>query len=141
MSELLSVVVPVHNAEQELARQVSRVLEVVSDLTSEFEVLIVDDGSTDHTTDCAHELRRQFPQLRIIRHHRRRGLSAVVQDSLRETRGRFVYVHDEVDLLPASALRRLWAQSSSSRHTKQLMWGSVARRVSEACEGTVVGSG
>jgi len=130
VSDWLSVVVPVHNAEQKLAIQVASVLDVVSDLTHRFEILIVDDGSTDQTFDCARELRRQFPQLRIIRHPERRGLAAVVHDSLCETRGRYVYVHDESDLLPASAVRRLWAEGiESNSAVKQLMWGSIARRV------------
>lgn len=130
MSDWLSIVVPVHNAEPQLADQVTRVLEVVSDLTQRFEVLIVDDGSTDQTFACAQELRRQFPQLRIVRHSRRRGLAAVVRDSLQETRGRYVYVHDEQQLLSASSLRRLWAEPPTPRaDAKQLMWGSIARRV------------
>jgi len=130
VNDWLSVVVPVHNAEERLARQVASLLEVVSDLTETFEVLIIDDGSTDQTFDCAQELRRQFPQLRILRHREQRGLSAVVRDSLRETRGRFVYVHDECDLLPATAVRRLWAErGDATPAAKQLMWGSIARRV------------
>ena len=31
-------------------------------------ILIVDDGSTDHTGDIAHELKQRYPQLKIARH-------------------------------------------------------------------------
>ena len=51
MSESLSVIVPVHNAQNDLAGQVADLLEVLPELTCDFEVLIVDDHSTDSTEE------------------------------------------------------------------------------------------
>ena len=105
----LSVVLPVHNAESTLARQVAELLDVLPELTSSFEVLIVDDGSTDQTEESAQELAREFPQLRVIRHAQRRGIPEVVKTGMEETSGDVVFVHDEQLPLRPSDLRRLWA--------------------------------
>ena len=105
----LSVVLPVHNAESTLARQVAELLDVLPELTSSFEVLIVDDGSTDQTEESAQELAREYPQLRVIRHAQRRGIPAVVQTGMEETSGDVVFVHDEQLPLRPSDLRRLWS--------------------------------
>ena len=69
--QTLSVVLTVHNAEKTLADQVSKTLDILTDLSARFELLIVDDGSTDQTEEVAHELARHFPQLRVARHARR----------------------------------------------------------------------
>jgi len=74
----LSVVLPVQNAEGTLAKQVALLLEIVPDLSDRFEILLVDDGSTDHTLDLAQELARRYPQLRVLRHDRPSGRQAAL---------------------------------------------------------------
>ena len=56
MDRSLSIVLPVHNAQSTLARDVHILLDLMPDLTSQFEVLIVDDASTDDTGRIADEL-------------------------------------------------------------------------------------
>ena len=67
MNPSLSVILPLYNAEATLARQVGQLLDVLPDLATRFEILVVDDGSTDHTDEIAHDLRQQYPQLKIAR--------------------------------------------------------------------------
>ena len=52
----LTIVLPVHNGESRLAASVTEMLELASDLTSRFSIMIVDDGSTDDTSAVAEEL-------------------------------------------------------------------------------------
>jgi len=42
----------------------------------EFEILLVDDASTDETPSLIQELLKDFPQLRVLQHHKRSGQSA-----------------------------------------------------------------
>jgi glycosyltransferase involved in cell wall biosynthesis len=108
LDRTLSVVLPVHNAEATLARQVSELLELLPDLTSRFELLIVDDGSTDHTGEIAHDLARTFPQLHVSRHPRRRGAVAAAMTGLKHTSGEIVFVQDGPNTPTPGELRRLW---------------------------------
>jgi len=104
----LSVVVPVHNAERNLAQRISRLLEVLSDLAAKFEVLIVDDGSTDQTEDVALELSLQYPQVRVTRHPEQRGIEACAQTGAVHTSSDIVIVHAGQKPVNASQLQRIW---------------------------------
>ena len=104
----LSVVVPVHNAERNLALRIGRLLEVLPDLAAKFEVLIVDDGSTDQTEEVALELSNRYPQVRVTRHHQQRGIEASAQTGAARTTGDIVIVHAGQEPVNASQLRRMW---------------------------------
>jgi hypothetical protein len=114
-NHLLSVVLAVHNAEKTLAGQVARLLDLLPDLTSRFELLIVDDGSTDQTEEVAHELARDYPQLRVERHTQRLGPEGATRTAMNRTTGEVVIVHEGEATLAASALRRLWELSHEGR--------------------------
>ncbi len=113
----LSVVLPVHNAQHTLADNVSKLLEVLPDITPRFEILIVDDASTDQTEEIAHELALEYPQLRVTRHQTRRGPNAAVQTAMTQTTGDMVFVHDETTPIRVSELRQLW----NLRNDRQLV--------------------
>lgn len=108
MDNSLSIVVPVRNAESTLSQQVTRLLDVVSELTSRFELLIVDDASTDHTADVANELAREYPQIRVVVQSRRLGLMAAARAGLKRATGSVALVQEEIAGLSASELRQLW---------------------------------
>jgi glycosyltransferase involved in cell wall biosynthesis len=107
-SKSLSVVVPVHNAERNLPQQIGRLLEVLPDLATKFEVLIVDDGSTDQTEEVALELSQRYPQVRVTRHHAQLGIAASAQTGAAHTTGDIVIVHAGHEAVNASQLRRMW---------------------------------
>ncbi len=104
----LSVVVPVHNAERNLTQRIGRLLEVLPDLAAKFEVLIVDDGSTDQTEEVALELSSQYPQVRVTRHSEQRGIEASAQTGAAHTTGDVVIVHAGLQPVNASQLQRMW---------------------------------
>lgn len=108
MPRSLTVLLPVHNAQSTLATHVSGILEIVSELTDRFELLIIDDGSSDATGEIAQELSRRYPQIRTIYHNRQRGREAAVRTGLRHCRGEVVFV-EEADTSPAlEGIRSLW---------------------------------
>lgn len=108
MSGSLSVVLPVLNAEQTLAKNLHNVLEVLSDLSARFEVLIVDQGSSDQTADVAHELAVTFPQLRVARRVREPSGPFELDGDLHQTTGEYVFVHQGHMPFNANDFRRLW---------------------------------
>lgn len=133
MDQSISVVLPVHNAEASLASHVAHILDVLPDLTSRFEILIVDNGSTDHTEESAQELARQFPQLRVVRHSRREGMSTLMKTSLAQAQGDVVLVQDPANLMLRDDLRQIQAvriEAAKSKPSlprtvgKLMVWGA-----------------
>jgi glycosyltransferase involved in cell wall biosynthesis len=119
LTTLLSIIVPVRNAEVSLPAQVEHLLEVLPDLTPRFEVLVVlvvDDASTDHTAELAGELARRYPQVRLLRHSQPGGLEAAVQTAAAEAQGRTVLVQEDPAALSATELRRLWSLREDPAH-------------------------
>ncbi len=95
MERSLTVLLPVHDAQSTLAGTVLEVLEVVSDLAERFELVIIDDGSSDATSEIGDELARYYPQVRLVRHGERLGRESAVRTGLRHSSGRAVLVFDE----------------------------------------------
>lgn len=85
---------PVHNAQQWLARDVERLLDVLPELTDQFELVIIDDGSTDHTEEAARELCDRYPQVKLHRHARCRGIASAVDTGSQHAEGDVVLIHD-----------------------------------------------
>jgi glycosyltransferase involved in cell wall biosynthesis len=104
----LSIVLPVHNAEKTLAVKVAQLLDILPDLTTNFEILVINDGSTDHTDEVAYEIAREYPQVQVTRHEKRLGQRGVIETGLAETSGEILFVQDEQAVIDSSKLHRLW---------------------------------
>jgi hypothetical protein len=94
VSDFYSIIVPVHNAEGTLSGQVAKLVEVLPDLAGRFEIVVVDDGSTDQTVDIARELACTYPQLRLIRHPEHRGKAAALKTGSQWAQGQTILLHD-----------------------------------------------
>lgn len=94
MKRSLTVLLPVRDAQSTLVDTVTQVLELASDMTDHFELLIIDDASSDATSEVAHELTRHYPQVRIFRHSRPLGRDVALQTGLAQSRGEVVLVPD-----------------------------------------------
>ena len=107
MSPLLSVLLPVHNAQATLSWLLADLLEVLPDLTSRFEVLVIDEGSTDATWEVAQDWAGKYPQVQVVRQagrHGRLGLRPV----LSRLEGELVLLCDEGCQLDLRDLHKLW---------------------------------
>jgi cellulose synthase/poly-beta-1,6-N-acetylglucosamine synthase-like glycosyltransferase len=115
LNRSLCILLPVHNHQSALVSQVVGVLDVVADLTSRFEILVVDDASSDATFELAVDLSRVYPQVGVLRHGDRRGTMLAVETGLRRTTAEFVVVHDPTGAqFDPSQLSRLWKLATKS---------------------------
>jgi glycosyltransferase involved in cell wall biosynthesis len=91
----ISVLLPVKDAQATLIDSVHEVLDAVADTNQPFEVLIIDDGSTDATSEVADELSHHYPQVRMVRHGTALGEQAAIRTGLHSSRGDMVVLRDE----------------------------------------------
>ncbi|HTU95227.1 MAG TPA: glycosyltransferase family 2 protein [Solirubrobacteraceae bacterium] len=88
---LLSILMPVYNERERVEQAIAEVLS--TDLPSDFELIIVDDGSTDGTREI---LRGGDwgDRVRLFEHERNKGKGAAIQTALHEARGDFSCIFD-----------------------------------------------
>ena len=83
----LSLVLPCHNESANLRWLLPHVAAVLPRLAEHFEVVLVDDGSSDGSGDLARQLAAQLGmELQVIRHEQKSGYGITVADGLRATR-------------------------------------------------------
>ncbi len=111
----LSIIIPVRNAERTIARNLQRWLELLPEIAQNFEILLVDDGSDDHTADIAQEVAREYPQIRVLQSDRR-GAQQAIRTGLMQVRGAVVLIQDELGAVSGNDLKKLW----ELRHDAQL---------------------
>jgi glycosyltransferase involved in cell wall biosynthesis len=87
---------------------VGEILELASELTPDFSLLIIDDGSTDDTYAAAEELSARYPQITVRRHRQRRGLGPTLEIVRRRVRSDIVILHDGVSAIDPNQVRSLW---------------------------------
>jgi glycosyltransferase involved in cell wall biosynthesis len=89
----LSLFFPAYNEEANITSAVIRALRVLPTVAEEFEVIIINDGSTDHTRAIANELARKYRQVRVI-HQRNKGYGGAVKRGFKEVRYDWVFFTD-----------------------------------------------
>lgn len=105
---LLTVTVPAYNAGHQLARCVESLVRLAP--PNSLEVLIVDDGSTDHTGAVASSLGIRWPQVVRVITQENRGHGGAVNTGLRDARGRYFRVVDADDWVDSHAFAGQLAQ-------------------------------
>src|SRR4051794_37165357 len=89
---LISVVAPIQNDGPVLRAFVAEISEVLNAHYTNYEVVLVDDCSTDGTVTAVETLMQQYPCLRLIRLSRRFGTDVAVTAGLDATIGDYVVV-------------------------------------------------
>jgi len=113
VNSTIGIVLPVRNAQSTLKGQVHDLLDDLTDLGFSFELIIVDDGSSDHTPEIAFELARQYPQVRVQRSQERRGFEAAVRLAIEKFDSDLIYVQASGQPLVVSDLRRVIGQQEA----------------------------
>jgi dolichyl-phosphate beta-glucosyltransferase len=101
----LSVVVPAYNEEGRLAPGLRQALEYLARRGEPYELLVVDDGSRDATSQVAEAFSPQG--VRVVRHERNRGKGAAVRTGLLASRGRKVLISDADFSTPIEEIEKL----------------------------------
>ncbi|MEW6039412.1 MAG: glycosyltransferase family 2 protein [Pseudomonadota bacterium] len=89
----LSVVVPVHNEIDNLESLIGEITQALSPL-GDYEIVYVDDGSTDGTLEKLRALKASVPALRVLRHVRCCGQSTALRTGILAARGAWVATLD-----------------------------------------------
>jgi len=138
---LLSVVVPVHNEAENIQPLIQEIEDALSDFV-EFEIIYVNDGSTDDTTKRLAEAKLHYPKLRVIKHVKSCGQSTAVRTGIKFAKGDWVATLDGDGQNDPADIKKLIAAiedgvdliGGNRRHARRDSW---IKRISSVVANTV----
>ena len=103
----VSVVFPAYNEEAGIAQAVAEADDALCRLTPDYEILVVDDGSTDRTAAVVAELLPARPRVRLLRHSANFGYGAALRTGFDSARCDAVWLLDSDGQFDPADLRLL----------------------------------
>ena len=104
----LSIFFPCYNDAGTIASLVALAHETARDLTDRFEIIVVDDGSVDHSRRILRALAERYDCLRLVLHEANRGYGGALRSGFAAARGEWVFYTDGDYQYDVDDLRRLW---------------------------------
>ncbi len=105
MAPFLSLIIPAYNEERRLPNTLTTVQRYLASQPYQTEVLVVDNGSQDHTSQVAQDFARGDPNLRLLR-EQRRGKGLAVRRGMQEATGEYRFICDADLSMPIEQLSR-----------------------------------
>jgi glycosyltransferase involved in cell wall biosynthesis len=142
----LSLVFPAWNEARNLPSLLESAFSIGTQLGGEFEVVIVDDGSSDASREVLEAWSRCDARLRTVHHPRNQGYGAALRAGLRTARGEFVFFSDADLQFDLGEIRRLLDHTGEYeivagyraprrdpwlRRVIAALWGELVRRLFE----------
>jgi len=93
-SPSLSIVIPVYNENESIVTLMREIQTVMADQNIKYEIIIVDDGSTDLTFKTLIDIKGLYPQLLIIKFRKNFGKSAALNAAFRFVRSEIIITMD-----------------------------------------------
>ncbi|HOO46348.1 MAG TPA: glycosyltransferase family 2 protein [Deltaproteobacteria bacterium] len=126
----LSIVVPIHNERENIPLLYQELVEVLSNLKEAYEIILVNDGSTDGSRQVLEQIAQEDPSVRVIEFRRNYGQTAALSAGFKYSRGSVVITLDaDLQNDPADIPRLLEKMAEGydlvsgwrrDRHDKQL---------------------
>ncbi|MBS1266155.1 MAG: Glycosyltransferase AglD [Candidatus Woesearchaeota archaeon] len=90
----ISVVIPTYNEEHNVKVLTSKLIKVLDNITQDYEIIFVDDGSTDRTYTNLLKMHKQNKKIKIIRFSRNFGQTAAMAAGFHHSKGKKVITID-----------------------------------------------
>ena len=111
-SPYFSIIVPMYNAERYIKICVDSILDQTF---QDFELIIVDDCSTDNSYKICNELYGNNEKVRLFRHEKNQGPSAARNLGLKTATGEWIWFVDSDDAIIPNALEKLHKATQTAR--------------------------
>lgn len=102
----LSVIIPAYNEAKRLPQTLQRIQQYLHTMQLPAEVIVVDDGSTDQTTQVVTDLK--LPNVRILTQPSNRGKFAAFRAGVAAAAGQWVLLYDADGATPIAVLDKFW---------------------------------
>lgn len=107
----VSVIIPIYKAEKYLKKCISS---VINQTLQSIEIICVDDGSPDHSSDIVREFMKQNENIVFIQKENG-GVSSARNAALEVAKGQYIYFLDSDDYIEATALQELYNKAEDEQ--------------------------
>ncbi len=90
----LSIFFPFWNEQENIKAVVEKAIPIARKVAKKWEIILIDDGSSDDTAKIAQNLVKKFPNLRLIQHYPNRGYGAALREGLKSPKYNLVIFTD-----------------------------------------------
>jgi dolichyl-phosphate beta-glucosyltransferase len=90
----LSIVIPAYNEEKRITATLESIFEFLKNRSRKFEIIVVDDGSSDNTAAIVENLKDIHPELKLVRNGVNRGKGFSVRNGVAESSGQYCLFTD-----------------------------------------------
>lgn len=90
----LSIFFPCFNEEKNVPLFVEEALKLLPQIAKKYEIIIVNDGSTDHTLSVAKKLKKEHAEIQIVNHAKNRGYGASLKSGFETSQYEWVFFTD-----------------------------------------------
>lgn len=101
---LVSIIIPAYNEESRLPKALTEIAHFVENQAAGVEVLVVENGSRDRTTEIAEEFAERYPFVHVL--HSAKGKGAAVRVGMLAGRGRYLFMCDSDLSMPIVELNK-----------------------------------
>ena len=112
MDPKISIIVPVYNVEEFLSECIESILEQTF---SDFELLLVNDASTDGSRDICENYANKDSRIRLLDNEKNQGQSFSRNRGIREAKGIYVTFIDSDDVVDSSYLMKIFSAAEQEK--------------------------
>lgn len=101
--QFISIIIPAYNEQEGIGETLEKIFQAMDAAHYDFEVIVVNDGSNDHTADVV----KEFPRATLVNHTRNRGSGASTNTGIKHARGEICVMTDGDGTYPVQDIPRL----------------------------------
>lgn len=113
MTATLSAIIPLYNEDANVKELVPRALAALNSVSSSFEILFIDDGSTDHTVIELMHFRKSEPRIKIVQLSKNFGHQSAYTAGLTLSEGKYIVMLDGDLQDPPELIAKMYAKMQS----------------------------
>lgn len=114
MSDSVSILIAAYNEEENIKDAVKNVYIALENLVGNYEIIIIDDGSTDATGKIIATLAKKDKKIKVITHPENRGFGCAIRDGIKEATKKYITGFPGDNDMATNSLRELIRERNSA---------------------------
>lgn len=106
----ISIAMPAFNEAENIAQMVQDIVHIVAQITPDYEIIVVDDGSQDNTAAVVKSVQSSVPQLILVQHAQNMGYGTAVFNGLKQASKELIFFTDSDRQFDLHELNKLLAK-------------------------------